>query len=339
VHDSTGRRVAGGARVGADATEVTVRAHRGATVTAREPASEVGDRVRGLWLLIGLLSAGGVAAVGGLALVQARRLARPLERLARDSERLGRGDFAVRPDGGGVPEVERVAGALGQSARRIERLVAREREFSANVTHQLRTPLTALRLRVEELEHAADLGEVRTEADAALEQVDRLERTVDGLLAHARDERAGDPGPVDLAEVARRLAVGWEPLFGAHRRSLVVAGASMPVLARAERATAEQALEVLLDNALHHGGTRVRLVVGRRGPAAVAAVEDDGDGVPPGAEERIFARRVSSDGGDGIGLALARDLVDATGGRLVLARARPPRFELLLPGVDAAGSH
>jgi signal transduction histidine kinase len=337
VVDASGRRVAGGRRLHGEVIEATVTTAAGGRVTARRPAEEAGEKVGATWLLIGLLSAGGLAAAVVMALLQARRLAGPLEQLAVASDRLGRGDFAAPPVRHGVPEVDAVGEALERSGRRIGELVARERDFTANVTHQLRTPLTALRLRLEELEGLDDAAAMRPEASAALGQVDRLERTVDGLLALARRGAAGDLEPVDLADVARHLAATWGPLFAAEHRVLAVAGAAGPVVGVAERATVEQALEVLLDNALRHGGRRARLAVGRRGPAAVATVEDDGPGIAADVEERLFSRRVSGGGGTGIGLALARDLVEAAGGRLVLAQARPARFELLLPAERPAG--
>ena len=330
VVDRRGHRARGGTPLRGEVTQTTVPAPGGARVTVRQPASDVGEKVGGTWLLIALLSVGGVAAAVALAVLQARRLARPLEQLARASDRLGSGDFGVRPHGHGVPEVEHVAAALSRSAARIGQLVAREREFTANVTHQLRTPLTALRLRLEELERPEAPLEVRVEAHAALEQVDRLERTVDGLLAHARRDRSDDGRPLRLADVVRRLARTWGPLFEAEGRRLGIATGG-EVVARADRATVEQALEVLLDNALRHGAGAARVAIARHGPAAVVIVEDQGPGIAAGHEELVFARRVSTAGGSGIGLALARDLVESAGGRLALVRPRPPRFELVLP--------
>ena len=119
-------------------------------VLAQAPMSELDGRVHREWLLIGVLAAGGVLFAVALAALQARRLARPLEAVARRSEQLGEGDFSVRSGRFGVPEIDAIAQGIDTSAARIAELVAREREFSANASHQLRTPLTALRLRLEE---------------------------------------------------------------------------------------------------------------------------------------------------------------------------------------------
>jgi signal transduction histidine kinase len=312
---------------------------KGATVAVVAPAHEVDEKVGGTWLLIALLALGGVAAAVGLGLLQARRLARPLEQLAIASERLGAGDFAgARAPHHGLPEADAVASALSRASARIAQLVAREREFSANVSHQLRTPLTALRLRLEELDRPGTAPDARAEAAAALDQVDRLEATVDGLLALARDGRAGRLERVELARLVVAHAEAWQPLFGAERRALELS-VDAPVAARADPATVGQALDVLLDNALRHGDGTARVRLAERGPATILTVSDEGPGVPRGDEERIFERHVSGAGGDGIGLSLARALVDAGGGRLVLARPSPPVFELLLPrDGDGAGA-
>src|SRR3954449_5333328 len=181
-----GQRIAVGDPLGGDLTRVRSGSSQSATVVAEAPASEASDRVLRAWLLIAALAVGGVGAAVALALIQARRLARPLESLASSSTRLGEGDFSTRAGRFSIPEVDALAHVIDVSAVRIARLVAREREFSANASHQLRTPLTALRLRLEELEMQATGSEERDEVTAALAEVDRLERTIADLLAYAR---------------------------------------------------------------------------------------------------------------------------------------------------------
>jgi signal transduction histidine kinase len=321
-----------GAPLHGDVTRVRAGASQSATVTAEALASEASDRVARAWLLIAGLAFGGVAAAVALAYVQARRLARPLESLAETSTQLGQGDFSTRAGRFSIPEVDALAQVLDASAGRIARLVGREREFSANVSHQLRTPITALRLRLDELALQADASAAeRAEVEAALAEVDRLESTISGLLAYAREASAGEAVELDLGDLTRRHAATWEVLFRRAGRHLVLDSAA-PVTVTASPAAVGQVLDVLLDNALHHGAGRALVTVGDDGLRALVAVEDEGAGIPPDLVDGIFARGSSSDGdGTGIGLHLAQVLAEAEGGRLVLASSAPPRFELTLP--------
>jgi signal transduction histidine kinase len=145
------------------------------------------------------------------------------------------------------------------------------------------------------------------------------------------------PGPetsdgrdIDLADLAREHATAWRPVYAGAGRSLSVQ-VDEPLPARVSPGGVAQALDVLLENAMSHGAGTTRLhaqlVDGRR----VLAVEDAGPGVAEGLEESIFERHVSTAGSTGLGLPLSRALVEADGGRLILARARPARFEIVIP--------
>jgi signal transduction histidine kinase len=326
-----GRRVTVGAPVRGEVTRVRSGTSQSATVVAEAPASDASDRVAREWLLIAALGIGGVAAAVALAYIQARRLARPLESLASTSTRLGDGDFSTRAGRFSIPEVDALAHVLDVSAVRIARLVAREREFSANASHQLRTPLTALRLRLEELAmRPARDDDAAAEVEAALAEVDRLETTIAGLLAYAREASAGDATTLDLAELTRRHADAWGVLFRRAGRALDV-DAPAAVTVTASAAALGQVLDVLLDNALTHGGGRTVVMVADDGHRARIAVEDEGPGVPAEAAARIFERGASDGGGTGIGLHLAQVLASSEGGRLALSSHAPPRFELTLP--------
>jgi signal transduction histidine kinase len=305
-------------------------AAQGVRVTVFAPAAEVARRRRQVWLLVGALAIAGTAAAGGLAILQARRFIRPLQRLATTSTRLGAGDFSARAGRLGLPELDRVASALDAAAVQIAQLIGRQREFAANVSHQLRTPLTAMRLRLDELATLEDPAAAHEELAATLRVADRLERTVTDLLALARAGGIGQPRDVDLADLAREHAAGWRPLYGRAGRVLQ-ARIEAPLPARVSPGGVAQALDVLLENALQHGSGTTRLhgeVVDGR---SVLAVEDDGPGVPPELHDTIFERHVSTAGSAGLGLPLARALVEADGGRLILAGTRPPRFQIVLP--------
>jgi signal transduction histidine kinase len=270
-----------------------------------------------------------LAVAGGVAFALARRLTRPLESLAVDARQLGDGDFTVRPQRSHTAEIDDVGQALDATARRLGALLERERAFTADASHQIRTPLTALRLTLEAapVTPGSDLVEVC--ADAVTE-LDRLEETVDHLLAVARDiDRPGtlvDPAAL-VVEVTRR----WEPAFRRANRELDVELATDLPDVRASWTGLSHVLDVLLDNALEHGAGTVTVSGRSVGPGVAIDVADEGEGVTVPGEE-VFRRRGDAARGHGIGLALARSLAEADGGRLELTAPGPrPTFTLLLP--------
>jgi signal transduction histidine kinase len=317
-----------GPPIAGDALRVPSGAAQRARVVASAPMSELRERQRHVWLVVGALAAAGILAAVLLALVQGRRLARPLERLARTSSRLGTGDFSARAAHSRVPEIDAVAHALDASAVRIARLIGREREFSANVSHQLRTPLTGLRLRLEEVATLRDPRLVGEEIERALEQTDRLERTIVELQAASRG--AGrDVRSLQLDELVADHASAWRAIFAKAGRRLELRTPDR-VIALASTGAVGQALDVLLENALRHGAGTVTVALAALPKGACISVVDDGPGIPEDARTAIFERGSSLAGGTGVGLSLARALVEADGGQLVLASARPARFEIRL---------
>jgi signal transduction histidine kinase len=317
---------------------LTVRsgAGQGAQVVVEAPAADVARRERRVWLLVAALGLAGTAAAAVLATAQARRLTRPLARLTATSARLGTGDFSARTGPLRVPEFDRVGAALDAAAVQIAQLVGRQREFAGNVSHQLRSPLTALRLRLEELAGLPD-EDARREAEAALALTDRLEATVTDLLVLARAGHAGAVVTLDLAVMARLHGEGWAPLFARAGRRLRVdvdvdaATGRGGLWAQATPGGVAQALDVLLDNALQHGAGATRLAARQEDGRAVLEVSDEGAGIPDEMRDRVFERNVSTVGSTGLGLSLARALVEADGGRLVLTEPRPARFEIRMP--------
>ena len=304
-----------------------------AALRAAVPRNVVDARVHGAWLAMAGLAVAVLATAGLLARALARRLSRPVEALARAAGRLGDGDFSVRAQPSGIPEVDEAAAALNRTAARLGELLARERAFSADASHQLRTPLTRLRLRLEAV--LARPGGDREEAiRSSLEDVDRLEATVEDLLALARDTaplRQRLDVPALLADVERR----WHgPLAAAGRPLRVLADPGLPPV-DASGAALRQVLDVLVDNAAQHGAGIVT-VQARPLPGALAVeVADEGPG-PPSDGDALFRRRSQAAHGTGIGLALARSLVEADGGRLVLSRRGPgPCFTIALPAAES----
>ncbi|QCB93121.1 ATP-binding protein [Cellulomonas shaoxiangyii] len=272
-----------------------------------------------------------------MAIWQANRLAAPLVYLAASAEQLGSGQVRPQLEPSGVEEIDLVAAELARSADRMAGRLAAERQFASDASHQLRTPLTALSMRLEEIMLASGEPEVREEARISLEQVERLVLVVDDLLTRSRRAQGGTTEAVHLLEVVHQQEEEWAPTFAAAGRRLVVdVDPALQVLATP--GALAQVLATLIENSLKHGAgtTTVRSRPG--GPARTVVVEvgDEGAGVPDDIAPRIFEREVTSGAGTGLGLSLARDLANADGGRLELAQRRPAVFALFLSGVPAS---
>jgi signal transduction histidine kinase len=296
----------------------------GAVRAVRADAGAARD-THGARLVIGASAAAVIAAATLAALLLGRRLAAPLERLAAAARRLGDGDFSVRASRANVPEVDAVGGALNTTAERLGDLVARERAFTTNASHQLRTPLAALRIELEALQ----LEDPGAEQPAiALTQVDRLQGTIDTLLAVARDTHGAD----DAADLARLLddAEGrWREPLARNARPVRTRVTARPAIARASPQVVDEIVDVLVDNARVHGAGAVTLTVRELDGWLALDVADQGAGFH-GDPEQAMSRRPAANG-HGIGLGLARTLAHAEGGRLVVTSPGPePVLTLLL---------
>lgn len=282
-----------------------------------------------------ILGAAVIAVAGGVAVAvwQANRLSRPLVYLAASAEQLGSGQSRPSIWESGVEEIDMVAQELVRSGERMAARLASERQFSSDASHQLRTPLTALTMRLEEISGATDRADVRAEAEAALEQVERLVGVVDDLLGRSRKALGGSTELMNVGDVLRQQREEWTAPFEKAGRELVVADTE--VRAFATPGGLAQVLATLIENSLHHGGGTTRVAVRESGSnyAVVIEVADEGAGVPDALAPRIFEREVTSGKGTGLGLALARDLVTADGGRLELSQRVPAVFSVFLQGV------
>ncbi|MFB7508557.1 ATP-binding protein [Streptomyces broussonetiae] len=312
-----------------DVIHATQQGEEGETVTVQEPRSAVTREVGRTLLIIGLVALLAVVAAVLLAVRQANRLSTPLTDLAETAERLGSGDPRPRHKRYGVPELDRVADVLDSSAERIGRMLTAERRLAADASHQLRTPLTALSMRLEEITLTDDPEIVKEEANVALTQVERLTDVVERLLTNSRDPRTGSAVTFDLDEVIQQQLAEWRPAYRNVGRAIVSSG-KRHLQAVGTPGAVAQVLAALIENSLMHGGGTVALRTRVTGNQAVVEVTDEGLGVPADLGARIFERTISGRNSTGIGLAVARDLAEADGGRLELLQTTPPVFGLFL---------
>jgi signal transduction histidine kinase len=318
-----------GTRPAGDVIKGDAEGEEGETVVVQEPRSSVTREVGRTLLIIGLVALLAVVAAVLLAVRQANKLASPLTDLAETAERLGSGDPRPRHKRYGVPELDRVADVLDSSAERIARMLTAERRLAADASHQLRTPLTALSMRLEEITLTDDPDTVKEEATIALTQVERLTDVVERLLTNSRDPRTGSAVTFDLDEVIQQQLAEWRPAYRSAGRAIVSSGKRHLTAVGTPGAVA-QVLAALIENSLMHGGGTVALRTRVTGNQSVIEVTDEGPGVPADLGARIFERAISGRNSTGIGLAVARDLAEADGGRLEMLQTQPPVFALFL---------
>ncbi len=308
------------------ATAVPV-VEEGATVGAvriTQSMAAVDRAVRRAW--VGLAGVGVLVLLLGLgagALI-ARQIARPVVRLEATARRVADGDLGARAPVEGSAEQRTLARTFNDMTDRVQRLVASQREFVADASHQLRTPLTGLRLRLEEVQAESPDPGVRADVDAALAEVDRLAVMVSELLELSRAGERDVPGEsVPLGDAARRAAERWAGEAAVRDQQVVAAGHAGPV--RASRADLDRVLDALVENALHYAPASTTVTV-TAAPGEIT-VRDEGPGLAPGEHEAVFERfhRGSAGrqgpGGTGLGLPIARELARRWGGDVTLADA------------------
>jgi signal transduction histidine kinase len=329
----------------------------GTVILTRSTSSLDSDIVR-LWVILGTIAVLAMICAALLAFGLARWVSRPLAGLDTAAGRLADGDLAIRAVvDSGPPELRRLATTFNTMAGRLEALVHGNRAVIADVSHQLRTPLAALRLRLDLLAADPDPDPETTghELAGALEELARLSRLVDGLLAVARAENVVPvPAAVDVAEVARERVVAWHPV--ADDRGIVLEageggkdaggrgwGARSPVLAWMGEGHLEQVLDNLIANALDalSAGGHVTVTTTAITAGARISVADDGPGMSVEDRERAFLRFTTSNpNGTGLGLAIVHRLVTSNGGTAKLTETSGGGLTAILefPGVPAPNS-
>jgi signal transduction histidine kinase len=299
--------------------------------------ADIAADVRASWLALALLGVAVVAAGLVLAWLLARPLGRQIDRLGDAAARLGRGEHGARAPEEGPAELAELARSFNGMAASVTGTLESQREFVANASHQLRTPLTGIRLRLEAI--AREGGSAGAQAEKAEAELDRLSALVDDLLTLAR---VSEPQPagraVDLSELVTDAAGRWAER-GAKAGTRIEIAAEGEGVVWADRDDLEHVLDNLLDNALRYTprGTPVRVETALRDGCVVLAVADAGPGIPSEDRARIFERfyrgangRLAGSG-TGLGLAIVDELTRRWGGSVTLAPGQGTRIEVSLP--------
>ena len=303
------------------------------------PTSAVRASVRESWLRLALIGVAVIVAGLALAWLLAGWISRAVEQLGRSAERIGQGDLRTPPEVSGPRELVSLSRTFGRMVDALRSNLDAQRDFLANASHQLRTPLTALRLRLEAI--SAEGGPAAEQALKADAEVDRLQSLVGDMLELARASSPDLHGePVDLGAASRAAAERWEAAAEANGQHVVVrSNGSSRVWAN--RRDVDDILDNLLENAIHYAGhgAEVAVEAGRRDSVVRLTVADDGPGIPEAERQRVFERFYrgstgrSSAPGTGLGLAIVAELVRRWEGDVRLETADGTRIEATFPNL------
>jgi signal transduction histidine kinase len=322
----------------ASAVPISADNHPLGAVVLGVQAGPTEDRIHGIWLALGAFAAAILALTTVVGLLLARSLARPLARLESRVRRLGEGDLTARALENGPPQVRSLAHQFNQMAGRLAELVDAQNRFVADASHQLRSPLTALRLRLENLEAGADPAAADGIA-AAAEEVQRLTRIVDGLLTLSR-VGADEPErrPIDVGAVIEGRCEAWAALAAERQVDLnpdVAGPAGRTVLL--VPGDLDQILDNLLANALDASpeGTRISVeLLAPDGTHVELHVTDEGPGMSADDRRRAFDRfwqgPGSNGGHSGLGLAIVRQLAARNNASAELRQADPAGLDAVI---------
>ncbi|AWN30698.1 HAMP domain-containing sensor histidine kinase [Streptomyces sp. NEAU-S7GS2] len=318
---------------------ITVPAHeraangdndKGAVVGAVRIVYSTSNLTHRLWTIWGFraaLAAIVLAAAAGIGVIAARRLTRPLRQLNDMASKFSDGDLTARSPVTGPQETQTLARTLNQGAERLDTLIGAQRIFVADASHQLRTPLTALRLSLDNIADGVDDEFVKEDVEQATAEVVRMSRLVNGLLVLARAEaKVTAAEPLSLRDVIEERFSVWRP--AADERGVTIAlrgGADGRLLVLASPGHLDQVLDNVLSNALEvspDGGT-ITVQVERRGNEVELLVLDEGPGMSDAEKSRAFDRFWRGQGltgrvGSGLGLAVVKQLVTDDGGTVTL---------------------
>ena len=296
-------------------------------IRAQQSIRVSSDRTRRIVEWLGGLALGVLVIGTAIGYVIAERLARPARRLRDAAVQLGDGDFTIDMPRSNIPELDDAAQAMTATARRLDDLVARERSFSGDASHQLRTPLAGLRAAIEtEIEFPrTDPTEVLRES---LVDIGRLEQTITELLAIARSANSNGES-LDVSEVLTDIDARWRARFTAAGRPLIITASSGFPAIQGRPVILRHALDVLVDNTLNHGTGAVKIYAVVNTSSVTITVSDEGLGFSPTSDN--FSTLTES---HGLGLMLAHRLVTSLPARLIFRTSSAnPEIDIVLKRV------
>ena len=327
------------------ATPVSDEGRTVAVVMLGQSAGFTESRIHQIWLALVLFAVAAMAVAAVTGLVLARSFALPLGRLESAVKRLGAGHLASRAkESAGPPEVRELARQFNHMAAQLDDLIDAQRQFVADASHQLRSPLTALRLRLENLEAGAS-GDLAESLAVFGNEVQRLSRLVDGLLALSRAEEPSRTQDVAVREVIAQRVEAWDAL-AAEKGVQIVDGSNGagPVTCRLHPGDLDQILDNLLANAVEVSPPSSRIVVSLKGPPSRQVevhVTDEGPGMSDRERSRAFDRfwqgSAQPTGHSGLGLAIVKQLSARNGLRVELRPVDPHGLDAVLTAADDRG--
>jgi signal transduction histidine kinase len=288
------------------------------TAPASAVTSEVNSRLIGLALVVGVA----ILLAVGAALVFAGAVVRPVEQLTRVTKAFANGDRSQRADpNDGPPELRSLAQSFNTMAVQVNQLLDRQRAFAGTASHQLRTPLTALRIRLESLAETHTNERDAEHLAAAIAETERLGRMIEGLLVLSSvDASSIQPEPLHLGPTIQERAETWTPLAEEQGVTLTVTGRAQPPAVMVVPTGLDQMIDNLIDNALEvsPNGSTIEIRVDEHPDRVDVHVIDQGPGLPAEERQQAFDRfwrsPSAASGGTGLGLSIVRQLADASGG-------------------------
>jgi signal transduction histidine kinase len=314
-----------GAEILATAVPVLEHAHPNGAVRITQSVDAVNRAVRTSILDVAALAAI-VLALGLIAgALIAQQIARPIRRLDRAARRVAGGDLDATVAVEGSTEQRSLARTFNEMTQRVKRLLRVQQDFVADASHQLRTPLTGLRLRLEGIgDRFAGDAAVETEVGAAMREIDRLSQMVDELLILSRAGEHELPGErLDLADAARRAAERWRAAAAEREISIEVGAGEEPATGWCAAPDLDRSVDVLVENALLYSPPSSPVTIAAR-PGRIEVL-DRGPGLAPGEEQAVFERFSRGSAGErgptgtGLGLPIARELTRQWGGDVTLS--------------------